>query len=101
MSPGSGTEGQASVAGAENVERVLPDPVGARISVWSRAAIAGQPLQLRRRGFSKGRSEPVPDRLRETLQRIDHPRTLASPSRLVVSTGTSHRHQIVMETGGF
>src|SRR3954452_5233991 len=26
-----------------NAARVLPDPVGARISVWSPAAIAGQP----------------------------------------------------------
>ena len=27
-----------------NAARVLPDPVGARIRVWSPAAIAGQPL---------------------------------------------------------
>jgi glucose-6-phosphate isomerase len=27
-----------------NAVRVLPDPVGARISVWSPAAMAGQPF---------------------------------------------------------
>ena len=39
---GTGSVASRSIA-HRNAARVLPDPVGARISVWSPAAIAGQP----------------------------------------------------------
>ena len=40
---GTGSVTSRSIA-QRNAARVLPDPVGARIRVWSPAAMAGQPL---------------------------------------------------------
>ncbi len=42
MSSGAGVVSSRSMPHRKAV-RVLPDPVGARISVWSPAAMAGQP----------------------------------------------------------
>ena len=51
-SSGKGSSDRRSIA-HKNAERVLPDPVGARISVWSPAAIAGQPWSCAGAGSAK------------------------------------------------
>ena len=51
-SSGKGSSDRRSIA-HKNAERVLPVPVGARISVWSPLAIAGQPCSCGGVGSAK------------------------------------------------
>ena len=56
----------SSSSAVRNAASVLPDPVGAAISVWRRSRIAAQPCICAGVGVPSARGEPVNERLDES-----------------------------------